>query len=123
MINQNASDKLNERFGDLESRIANVGQAGMSDAQHADVIRKDIENARLDMITDVINKAAKPLIDMQVNQAKFNTMMMVQNAEHQAGAKPGTYAQMFAPTSVPDETVQSDLDTWRTRAGRAGSTA
>jgi len=123
LIDTNKEDKLNARFNSLESRIANTGKTGLSDAQHSDVIRKDIETARIDALTDSMNTVVKPLVEMQATQAKFQTMMMVRQVEQQDGATPGTYAQMFAPTTVSDESVQTDLGKWRNRAGRSGATA
>jgi len=122
LIDKSETDKLNARFSTIESRIDSTGQAGMSDSQHSNVIRKDIETARIDALSNTLDRVVKPIIDMQVTQAKFQTMMMVRQVEQQDGAKPGTYAQMFAPTTVPDEDVQTDLGKWRNRAGRAGAT-
>jgi len=122
-LDKNETDKLNARFGELESRIANVGQAGMSDAQHSDIVRKDIETARIGALTESMNTVVKPLVEMQATQAKFQTMMMVRQVEQQDHAAPGTYVQMFAPTTVSDESVQTDLGKWRSRAGRSGATA
>ena len=123
LIARNEQDKMAARFDSIEARINNTGKAGMSDAQHSDVIRKDIETARIDALSTTLDRVVKPIIDMQATQAKFQTMMMVRQVEQQDGAKPGTYAQMFAPTTVPDEDVQEDLGKWRSRAGRSGATA
>lgn len=123
LISQTEKDKLDARFDSIESRIESSGKAGMSDSQHSDVIRKDIETARMGALTDTLDRVVRPIVDMQVTQAKFQTMMMVRQVEQQDGAKPGTYAQMFAPTTVPDEDVQTDLGKWRNRAGRSGATA
>ncbi len=123
LIDKSDKDKLDARFSDLESRINTTGQAGMSDTQHSDIIRKDIETARINALADTMDKVVKPIIDMQATQAKFQTMMMVRQVEQQDGAKPGTYTQMFASTNVPDETVQTDLGKWRSRAGREEATA
>lgn len=122
-IDKGEKDKLDARFNNLEARIANTGKAGMSDSQHSDVIRKDIETARIDALTESMNTVVKPLVEMQATQAKFQTMMMVRQVEQQDHAAPGTYVQMFAPTTVSDESVQTDLGKWRSRAGRAGATA
>lgn len=123
LIEVGKEDKLNARFSNIEARITNSGKAGMTDSQHSNVIRKEIETARIDALTESMNTVVKPLVEMQATQAKFQTMMMVRQVEQQDHATPGTYVQMFAPTTVPDETVQIDLGKWRGRAGRSGATA
>ena len=123
LIGRSEKDKLNARFDSIEASIASTGKAGMSDSQHSDVIRKDIETARIDALSNTLDRVVKPIIEMQATQAKFQTMMMVRQVEQQDHAAPGTYVQMFAPTTVSDESVQTDLGKWRSRAGRSGATA
>ena len=101
----------------IDSLKADIGKSkvGLSDAQFSESIKKDIEAMRVDAIRDSLDQIVKPVMEMQANQSKFQTAMMISQLEQQRNVPPGTYAQMFG-TTVSDDTVKSDIEKWRNRA-------
>ena len=89
----------------------------LSDSQYAEGVKKDIETMRVDAVSSIIDKFAKPIMEIQANQSKTTTALMIDELEQRRGAPPGSYAGMFG-SSVPDDEVQSDLGKWRERAER-----
>jgi hypothetical protein len=92
----------------------------LSDTQYAEGVKKDIETIRVEAVSEILDKFAKPLMDIQANNSKLNTAMMISELETQRGAPPGSYAGMFGGT-VSDSEVAGDLDKWRDRAGKASA--
>jgi len=90
----------------------------LSDSQYSEGVKKDIESMRVEAVSDVLDKLATPLMEMQANQSRLQTAMMISELEKQRGAPPGSYAGMFGG-SVSDDEVAGDLDRWREKAGKA----
>jgi hypothetical protein len=93
----------------------------LSDSQFAETTKKDIESLRIDAGREVLGDLAKPLLEMQANQAKLQAVLVIRQLEQQDNTAPGTYMQVIGNSSVPDEAVKSDIDKWRARAEKAGA--
>jgi hypothetical protein len=120
-IRQGREERMQAQIDSLKSEIGKkTTDSRLSDSQYADGIKKDIESMRVEAVSDVLDKLATPLMEMQANQSRIQTAMMISELEKQRGAPPGSYAGMFGGT-VSDDEVAGDLDKWRDKAGKAST--
>ncbi len=124
---QSLKNALDQRDKDtmqaqIDSLKADVGKKetsrSLTDTQYTEGVKKDIEEIRVNAVSDVLDKVAKPLMEMQANQSRIQTAMMISELERSRNAPAGSYAQMFSGT-VTDTDVENDLSRWKERAERA----
>jgi hypothetical protein len=115
-IRQNKEANMQSQIDSLKADVSKkTTDSRLSDSQYADGVKKDIESMRVEAVSDVLDKLATPLMEMQANQSRLQTAMMISELEKQRGAPPGSYAGMFGGT-VSDDEVAGDLDKWREKA-------
>ena len=114
-LDKKDKDSMKERINQLEKESGKP-RHDLSDAQFTDNVRKDVEVIRVDAVKETLNTIVKPLFEMQANQSKLQTLMMLRQLEQQDHAPPGSYSAMFGSTAISDESVKSDLDRWKGRA-------
>ncbi len=120
-INQREKESLQAQIDTLTNELHNnTSRDSLSDSQYTESVKKDIESIRIGAFTDALDRVAKPLMDMQANQSKIQTALMIGDIEQKRNAPPGSYAQMFTP-SVSDDEVVKDIGKWKERAERARS--
>lgn len=125
-------DQMMNTIGDLRHEVAAVRQGmasrrdtgssdrGLSDYQfELDTRRKTFETLS-DTVENVGLKLVDPLIEMNKNQAKLNTMLMIRTMEQQDGVQAGTYMGVMTPPQTPaDAEVRKTVDKWKNRAAQA----
>ena len=118
-LSQREKDSMQSQIDVLKNELHNnTASKSLTDTQYSEGVRKDIESIRVGAFSEALDRVAKPIMEMQANQSKIQTAMMIGDLEQSRNAPPGSYAQMFAP-SVSDEDVAKDLSRWEERAARA----
>jgi len=120
-LDQRDKDAMQAQIDSLKTTVGkNATHQSLSDTQYTEGVKKDIEQIRVTAVSDVLDRIAKPLMEMQANQSRIQTAMMIAELEKSRNAPPGSYAQMFAG-SVTDTDVEKDLSRWKERAERVRS--
>ena len=108
-------DSMAARINQLE-QDAGKPRHDLSDTQYTENVRKDVEGMRVDAVKETLNTIIKPIFELQANQGKLQTLMMIRQLEQQDRVEPGSYARMFGSKAISDESVKSDLGRWKDRA-------
>jgi hypothetical protein len=119
-MDQKDKDAMLTRINQLEEESGKP-RHDLSDDQYSENIRKDVEGMRVDAVKETLNTIVKPIFELQANQTKLQTLMMIRQLEQQDHAAPGSYAAMFGSNAIPDESVKSDLGRWHERADRVAA--